>query len=164
MTRPARSKRAGPALSKGCEVNATMALLDLASHGAPYDDVVPVTITDDPASPTGKIYMLDPDALMGHMIYDGNLYLDWFMGSTRTADDFDDDPAVSIRIGDPGIDVGDWGIGGYVVASDLYMNPGPHPDHVNDYPFGAGSPLDGETYKLTASLLRAAASHYLGRN
>ncbi|TQE33050.1 hypothetical protein [Streptomyces ipomoeae] len=98
-------------------------------------------------------------------------YIDPVYRDNPVAYDFDEDPAVAVSLGDPAADdvhdqlleVGDWGLTGHVVCSDLYMNPGPHPDFADRYPFDVGVGLDTPTYFLTASLLRAVASDYTQR-
>ncbi|WP_435058502.1 hypothetical protein [Streptomyces sp. bgisy060] len=98
-------------------------------------------------------------------------YIDPVYRDDPASYDFDDEPAVAVSLGDPEADdvhdqileVGDWGLSGHVVCSDLYLNPGPHPDHADQYPFAAGVGLDAPTYFVAASLLRAAADDYVRR-
>ncbi|QKV98273.1 hypothetical protein HUT19_41895 (plasmid) [Streptomyces sp. NA02950] len=153
--------------------------LDLNAHGLPASD--PLTVHGVGAwvhGTTGIRYSFHDPAIhfpgsdcpvTGVLVADK--YIDPVYRDDPASYDFDDEPAVSVSLGDPTaadvhdqmIEVGDWGFSGYVVCSDLYLNPGPHPDHADRYPFEAGTRVDGPTYHLTASLLRAAAADYVHR-
>ncbi|MEJ8654772.1 hypothetical protein WKI65_43740 [Streptomyces sp. MS1.AVA.3] len=151
--------------------------LDLNAHGLPATDPLAVHGAGAWAYGTTRIrysfhdpaiHSSDSDCpVTGVLLIDK--HIDRIYRDDPTAYDFDEDPAVSVSLGDPAADdvhdqileVGDWGFPGYVVCSDLYVNPGPHPDHVDRYPFAADVAVDAPTYFLTASPLRAAASDYI---
>ncbi|MFD9151690.1 hypothetical protein [Streptomyces diastaticus] len=153
--------------------------LNLNNHGLPaYDPLtihgngawVPGTTSIRYAFHDPAIHFSDADCpLTGTLLVDKYFDPTWL--EDTTPHDFDEEPALSVSLGDPAaddihdrmIEVGDWGFTGLVVCSDLYLNPGPHPDHPDRYPFKAGTRVDGPTYHLAASLLRAVASDYVQR-
>ncbi|WP_435245094.1 hypothetical protein [Streptomyces tendae] len=153
--------------------------LDLNAHGLPASDPLTVFGTGAwvPGSTSIRYTIHDPAIhfpgsdcpITGVLLVDK--YIDPVYRDDPAGYDFDDEPAVSVSLGDPAaedvhdqmIEVGDWGFSGYVVCSDLYLNPGPHPDHADRYPFAAGTGVDGPTYHLTAAFLRAAADDYVKR-
>ncbi|MFD5451201.1 hypothetical protein [Streptomyces sp. NPDC127100] len=153
--------------------------LDLNAHGLPESDPLKVHAVGDWVHGTTSIRYAFHDPAIDFPGSDcpitGILLIDKYIDPVYRDDpagyDFDDEPAVSVSLGDPQaadvhdqmLEVGDWGLTGYVVCSDLYMNPGPHPDHADRYPFDFRVGLDAPTYFLASSLLRAAASDYVQR-
>lgn len=61
--------------------------------------------------------------------------------------------------GSDGVDVGDWGLTGTVLASGPYMTPGPHPT-ATQYPIGQVRKDDQDTADLVSALVTAIATHY----
>ncbi|MFB7649482.1 hypothetical protein ACFC0S_16415 [Streptomyces sp. NPDC056084] len=153
--------------------------LDLNEHGLPPSDPLKVHGVGVwvPGTTSIRYALRDPAVhfpgsdcpITGVLLADK--YIDPVYRDDPASYDFDDEPAVSVSLGDPAaedvhdqiIEVGDWGFCGYVVCSDLYLNPGPHPDHADRYPFAAGTEVDGPTYHLAAAFLRAAADDYVKR-
>lgn len=153
--------------------------LDLNEHGLPASDPLKVHGVGDWVYGTTSIrYAFHDPAIefpdsdcpvTGTLVADR--YIDVIYRDNPAGYDFDDEPAVAISLGDPAaadvhdqiLEVGDWGLCGHVVCSDLYLNPGPHPQHTDRDPFAADVGVDAPTYFVTTSLLRAAAADYVHR-
>lgn len=155
------------------------ATLNLNEHGLPDND--PLTVYASGAwvhGTTGIRYGFHDPAVHfpgSDCPFSGVLIADQYIDAVYRDDpagyDFAAEPKVAISLGDPTADdihnqileVGDWGLAGFVVCSDLYLNPGPHPEHLDRYPFDRHIGLDAPTYFVTASLLRAVAADYVHR-
>lgn len=61
--------------------------------------------------------------------------------------------------GSDGIEVGDWGLTGTVLANPPSMAPGPHPT-ADQYPIGQVRKDDPDAADLVATLVTAIATHY----
>ena len=66
---------------------------------------------------------------------------------------------VTFGHGSDGIDIGDWGLTGTVLASAPDMTPGPHPT-TTQYPINQVRKDDPDTADLVSDLVTAIATHY----